>query len=441
MRDFVIVWSGQAVSAIGSGLTSFALGMWIYLETGSTTLFAINLLAVTVPSIILAPIMGVFIDRWDRRWIMLINDLGAALSSLAIFLLLIGGNLQVWHIYLATFFNAAFSAFQWTAYSAATTLLVPREQLGRAGGMTQIGDAASMLISPFVAGALFVTIGLQGIIMIDFLTFGAAIITLLTVRIPRPEPVDEASTETLSFFRKALFGWDYLRQSRSLLGLLIYFAVVYFAVGIMEALLEPMLLDITDPKSVGLIFSIMGAGALAGTIIMSLWGGPKRRALGILLTGIVQGVIMIGYGWSTSLVVITAAIFLFSLIDPIVNGSSQAFWQAKIAPGLQGRVFAMRRVISRLALTLAIAVAGPLADRLFNPLFMEGGALANSLGQVIGTGAGRGTGFLFILLGGLISLVSILALSYPALRKMDTTIPDAVPDEGLSTAYQEASSG
>ena len=141
MRTFFVIWSGQLVSTIGSGLTGFALGVWIYQETGSVTLFSLNLLAVAVPNLIVSPFAGALVDRWDRRLVMIMSDTGAGLATLSIAILYMTGNLEVWNILLATAINSAFSTFQWPAYSAVTTLLVPKEQLGRAGGMVQIGEA------------------------------------------------------------------------------------------------------------------------------------------------------------------------------------------------------------------------------------------------------------------------------------------------------------
>ncbi len=186
MRTFVIIWLGQLVSTLGSGLTGFALGVWIYQETGSTTLYAFNMLANAVPNLLLSPLAGALADRWDRRLVMIMSDAGAGLGTLAVAILALTQRLEVWHVYVATAFISGFSAFQWPAYSAATTLMVPKEQLGRAGGMVQIGEAVSQLISPALAGGLLVFAGLQGVILTDFATFLCAIATLAFVRFPRP---------------------------------------------------------------------------------------------------------------------------------------------------------------------------------------------------------------------------------------------------------------
>ncbi|MBI9047496.1 MAG: MFS transporter [Anaerolineaceae bacterium] len=428
MRTFIVIWFGQFISTIGSGLTSFAFGVWVYTETGSTTMFAINLLAYTLPTIFFSPILGALVDRWDRRKIMLLNDVGSGITTLLIFLLFTSGNLQIWHIFLSTFFNSLFSSFQWMAYSTVSPMIVPKRHIGRAAGLVQFGDAASMMLAPVAAGALYLSIGLTGIIVLDLVTFCFAVITLAFIRLPRQESVKEEKEEKKNIFKEAGEGWRVVRQNPGLLALVMYFSLIYFTVYMTQVLLEPMLLDLSDPAVMGQILALMGVGGILGTAIMSFWGGPKRRVLGILLTGIVQGIILIGYGVSTSLYVIGISVFLFSLLDPIVSSSSQAFWQIKIPIGLQGRVFAIRRVTSRMAIAVAILVAGPLADGVFEPALMSAGVFAHSIGRWIGVGAGRGTGLLFIILGLLTSLVSLIGLLYSRLRKLDEEIPDALPE-------------
>ena len=141
MLTFSTIWFGQLISTIGSGLTAFALGVWVYQREQSVTLFALTLLAATLPNVLLSPIAGALADRWNRRTVMILSDVGAGLSTLSIALLFFSGQLQTWHVYVAVAANAAFNSLQWPAYSAATTMLVPKEHLGRAGGMVQIGEA------------------------------------------------------------------------------------------------------------------------------------------------------------------------------------------------------------------------------------------------------------------------------------------------------------
>lgn len=220
MRTFVVVWFGQLVSTIGSGLTGFAFGVWVYQETGSTTLFAMNMLAYAIPNLVVAPFAGALVDRWDRRKVMIMSDTGAGLATLFVAALLVTSNLEVWHVFVATAVSATFTTFQWPAYSATTTLLVPKEQLGRAGGMVQIGEAVSQLIAPAAAGGLFITTGLQGVVMIDFVTYLIAVGTLLLVRFPQPETTKEGEESKGSLLSEAVYGWKYIAARSGLLGLL-----------------------------------------------------------------------------------------------------------------------------------------------------------------------------------------------------------------------------
>lgn len=434
MRAFGVIWFGQLVSTIGSGLTGFALGVWVYQETHSTTLFALNMLAYALPNLLVSPFAGALVDRWDRRKAMILSDTGAGLSTLAIALLLVSGNLEIWQIYLATAVNAAFTSFQWPAYSAATSMLVPKEHLGRAGGMVQIGEAISNLLAPAIAGALLVTIGLQGVLLIDFATFGVAVLTLLLVAIPRPAVSAEARAAQGSLLKEAAFGWTYITARSGLFGLLIIFALNNFFFSLSNPLITPLVLEMTTPEWLGYVASIVGVGMLAGTLLMSAWGGPKRRIHGVLAFLMVGGGFTILIGWTPYLPVMALAGFGMMFFMPIVNGSSQAIWQTKVAPDIQGRVFAIRRMIAWSAIPIAYILAGPLADNVFRPLLTEGGALADGVvGQLLGVGASRGIGLLFVIIGVVNIIVPALGYLNPHVRNLEDELPDAI-DTQTSTA-------
>jgi MFS family permease len=429
MKVFFTIWFGQLISTLGSGLTGFGLGVWVYQQTGSTTLLALNMLAAAVPGLIVSPFAGALVDRWDRRIVMILSDCGAGLGTLAIALLLLTGKLEIWHIFVTTAFISAFSAFQWPAYSAATTLLVPKEQLGRASGMVQIGDAISGLISPALAGVLLVAAGLDVIVLIDFATFLFALATLALVRFPRPERSAESEANRGSLLKEAGFGWKYIRARKGLFGLLTVFTAANFLGSLTAPLFTPLLLSVTTPDGMGMAASIAGAGMLLGTLVMSAWGGPKRRIHGVLAFLIVGGVFTALMGLRPSLTLITIAGFFSLFLVPIINGSSQAIWQSKVAPDVQGRVFSVRRMIAWGTNPLAYLLAGPLNDQVFRPLLVDGGALAGTLGRVIGTGPGRGTGLMLIVTG-LLTMVLVTVLGYlnTRVRRVELEIPDQVPD-------------
>lgn len=427
MRTFVVVWAGQFVSIIGSGLTSFALGVWIYQETGSTTLFALNLLAYALPSLVLSPVAGALADRWDRRLLMMVSDTGAGISTLIIAILAATNQLEIWHIYLATAVNSSCSTFQWPAYSAATTLLVPKDQLGRAAGMVQIGEAVSQLLAPAIAGAMLVVTGLQGVLIVDFVTFLCAIFSLALVRFPKPTVTTEGEAGRGSIWQEAGYGWHYISARPGLLGLLIVFALSNFLFGLMSPLLAPMILEIADAQVLGWLSSLMGAGMLIGTLVVSVWGGPKRRVHGVLAGMAVMGLFIIFFGIRPWIPLMGIAGFGAMFLSPIINASSQALWQSKVAVDVQGRVFAVRRMIAWSVMPLAYLIAGPLADHVFNPLLVDDGAFVDGLiGLIFGVGAGRGIGLFIGVIGLLSIIVSLSGYLNPRIRLVEDELPDAV---------------
>jgi hypothetical protein len=180
---------------------------------------------------------------------------------------------------------------------------------------------------------------------------------------------------------------------------------------------------------------------LVGTLVMSVWGGPKRRIHGVLAFLMIGGVFISLFGFSPSITLLAAAGFGVMFTMPIVNGSSQAIWQSKVAPDVQGRVFAVRRMIAMSMTPLAYIAAGPLADRVFVPLLLEGGALVNTVGRVIGVGPGRGTGFMFIVIGALSVLVAAAGYLNPRVVYVEDELPDAMPSSEVSTEDDQSIEG
>jgi MFS family permease len=428
MRTFFVVWSGQLVSLVGSGLTGFALAVWVYQETGSATKLSFVLMATLLPQLIVSPFAGALVDRWDRRWAMILSDAGAAVGTLVIAVLLLTDSLVLWHLYVALSFSSIFAAFQWPAYSAATTLLVSKAQYGRAAGLGQLAEAIGQVISPVLAGLLLVTIGLGGVILIDFVTFLFAVTTLLVVRFPKPERSQAGAVGSGSLWSEARFGLRYILDRPGLRALLTYFSTINLLFGFVSVLFFPLVLSFASEAAVGAAFSLGAVGMVVGSLVMSAWGGPKRRIHGVLWFHllVVAGVTISGFRPSLALISISVFIVFFGI--PIGGGSSQAIWQAKVEPDVQGRVFAVRRVFAQASTPIAYLLAGPLADNVFEPLLAEGGGLAGSVGRLIGIGPGRGVAFMFILvgLGGIVA--TFAAWSYRPLRNLEDDIPDAVAD-------------
>jgi MFS family permease len=426
MSTFVLVWFGQVVSLIGSGLTGFALGVWVFQITGSTTQYSLITVCSRLPGIAVSPIAGALIDRWDRRRAMIFSDVGAGLSTLALALLYVAGLLQIWHVCVALVINSALSAFQWPAYSAATTMLVSKKHYGRAAGMVQTGEALGHLLSPVLGGILLLTINLHGIFLVDFATFLFSILTLSLVHVPSPPKVGEVGAARESLLREAAYGWRYITSRSGLMGLLLFFAITNFFGGFILVLTTPMVLSFASPSVLGTVLSVGGSGMLIGSMLMSAWGGPKRRINGVLGFQVLTGLCFILAGLRPSAEIVAVAAFFFFFSLPFINGSSQAIWQSKIAPEVQGRVFAVRRMIAWSSVPLSYLIAGPLAEYVFEPLLAVGGPLASTAGQIIGVGPGRGIAFLFIIMGILTLLIDVAGYSYPRLRYLEDEIEDAV---------------
>ncbi len=270
-------------------------------------------------------------------------------------------------------------------------------------------------------------------ILIDVVTFAFAIVTLLLVRFPQPQasaegaPASDGERAGGFAWRDLTFGWTYIASRPGLLGLLIFLAVVTFIWGMVGALIVPMILGWTSSDILGAIISVAGAGMLAGSLIMSAWGGPRRRINGVLNFELLSGLCFVLIGLQPSFWWTAVGVFGAHLTIAIIFGSNQAIWQSKVEPDVQGRVFAMQQMVTRAASPLAYFLAGPLADRVFEPLLATDGALAGGLGQVLGTGAGRGIGLLFILLGVAKVAVSLAGRLYPHMRNVEDELPDAIP--------------
>lgn len=439
MRTFYIIWAGQLLSLLGSGLTNFGLAVWIFEETGRATPFALTVLFSNIPRILLAPVAGSIADRFNRRKILIGTDTGSALLTLLVFILFSRGQLTIEMIYLVVAVGSCFAAFQEPTYAASVTMMVPKEQLARANGLTQMQQALGMVVSPLLAGFLFVAIGLEGIILIDFVTFFFAVGALLLVHIPQPKQMDMAVTQKPTIWQDVRFGFAYLFERKGLFYLLLFFSVVNFFLNFAAVLLGPLILSTNSAAAFGIVQTVFGVGMLAGSIGVSVWGGPERRVpalIGFLCLGAIG--LVIG-GLHPSAWVIGVGIFLLMFSVPFGSTLSQTLFQTKVEPAVQGRVFAMRGMLSQAMMPIAFIVAGPLADQLFEPWLMEGGALANTaVAQLVGTGPGRGMGLMLTFSGLMLLVAAAIAYASPRLRNLEDELPDVAPEEEIVEVKSEA---
>lgn len=426
LSTFTVIWFGQLVSLLGTAMTRFALLIWIYDQTGQATALALLGFFAFGANVVMSPIAGVLVDRLDRRWVMIGADLGAGFMTIILLGLYLADGLQVWHIYVAEALAGAFEAFQIPAYTAATTMIVPKIHYARASGMRSMAESASKVLAPFTAGLLLTAVTLSGVMLIDVGTFLVAIALLLAVRIP--QPAREASTASRqATWQEMSFGFRYLLQRRGLLGLLLILMGINFIGSLTYlALLPAMVLARSgnDPLALASVQAALGVGALLGGLYMSIQGGPKQRIHGILVGAAVSfllGDLLFAIGRSVT--VWMAAAFIAAFFIPIIFGADLAIWQSKVPPALQGRVFAVRSMMQYAMMPVAYLIAGPLADHVFEPAVAPGGSL-EALNWLVGTGPGSGMALMFVGTGILGTIMSLSGYRFRGVRQVETDLPN-----------------
>lgn len=424
MRTFYTVWGGQLISVLGSTMSAFAVQIWIYTETGSVTRLAMVGLAFALPGILVAPFAGALVDRWDRRRVMFATDSVAGAAALAMALLYATDGLALWHVYLVVALISVGNAFQQPAWLASLPMLVPKARLGRANGMVQLNEGAALVLAPALAGALLQTVGLGAVLLFDFATFLVAMTTLALVRIPRPER--DPDTVAPSVRREAREGWRFVRERPGLFGLLWIYAGVNFSLAFTNILLVPLVLSFASEGAAGAVLSVAGFGMLAGSLVTSVWSGPKKKVRATMLTIGAAGLWLVVASLRPSLLLVSVCVFALMAGIPVANAASQVLWQTKVPPAMQGRVFSIRRMIAQGIAPIAMLLSGPLADNVFEPLMAEDGRLANTVGALIGTGTGRGVALMFILAGLMTMALGALGLLAPRVRHLEDELPDYV---------------
>lgn len=425
LATFLTVAIGEIISVVGSTLTSFALGVWVYQQTGLVSSYAMMMVFIILPAIALAPVAGTLADRIDRKKIMVASNCLAGFSTVSAAILILTGNLEIGHVYVLAGLTAVANAFRLPAYASMITQIVPKRYYGRANGFVQLGAGMGTFIGPALAGALIGVIGLPGIVLIDFVTFLIAVSTLLSVHLPdslfgrREEP----------FFKEMIGGWHYIIKRHSLVAMIVMVTIANYFVGLVESLITPLVLVSGSPESLGIVMASNGAGIFVGSVLMSLWGGTQRRINGILASTLLAGLCVAFAGIDPAMSIQATGMFGFGFALALVNAHWVSTVQTKVGLELQGRVMATNFMLMEAMVPLGYLSAGPLADRIFEPLMARGGAWAPVLGRIIGMGPGRGIGLILVLSGVLVALCAVAAYLYRPIRCLEDILPDARADE------------
>lgn len=428
-RAFGGILAGQMVSTVGSSMTRFGLVIWTLAQTGDTTAYSLLLLSSFLPLGLGALVAGPLVDRWDRRRVMIVANAMASLSTLAIALLYLTDTLTTWHLYVALFVNGVANAFVLPAFDASVPLLVRKEQLGRASGLSQMIAGLEMILGPSLAGVLLSVASLGVIFVVDFITFGASIVALLLAVIPRPprESDEEGGSGLVQEFGAS---WGYLRERPPLVALLTVVTVSMLLMpGFGFALCTPLVLSFADEQAAGMVLASFGIGALASGMLLAAWGGPKRRMNGVLVALVGTALAMALIGATQSVWVTAVGVAAIGMSFMTMMALSRVIWQVKVAPSFLGRVFSLRIVFGVGAQCLGLVLAAPLAENLFEPLMASGGALADSVGMVLGVGPGRGMGLMYAAVAVIVLVLTAVCWLVPGIRRIEDILPDTLPDE------------
>lgn len=392
----MLIWLGEFISGIGSGMTAFALSVYIYQTTGSVSLVSAIAVASFLPTILLSPLGGVLADRYDRRLLMIVGDLFSGLGLLYVLWNVHVGMTSMLPIIAGVTFNAVFVALLEPSFKATVTDLLTEDEYAKASGMVQIAGNARYLISPALAGVLLAVSDIRLILLLDICTFFITITTVALVRKSIGKPMPKEKQSALAEIKK---GFAVLQQSKGILSLVMLMALACFFVGFLQTLVSPMVLVVSDAKTVGILESVCAAGMLVGSVIIGIFGIGKSYVKALSLAGMAASLFMAVSGVSVNLFVTGAGIFLFFLVLPFLNTSADVLVRSNVPGEVQGRVWGIISLLSQAGTAVAYALSGVLADHIFEPLLAEQGFLAGSVGKLIGTGQGRGIGFMLVLSG------------------------------------------
>jgi MFS family permease len=440
-RAFLTIWSGQILSAVGTRMTNFALSVWLWDRTGSAFALSLMLLAAFGSTLLVSPFVGGLVDRLPRRATIIISDAGSTFTTLALALLFALGHAQVWELYAVNLLTGGFLAFQGPAFGAAISSMLEQAQYPRANALMSMIRSLPSLLAPSFASALIAFAGVKAILFLDsgsyLLAIGAVLVTTLPARTPSPADHEQAAS---GFWADAAFGFRYILRRRPL----IWFEGLIFAVGVLAAsgyaMLNPLVLA-RSGNSNGVLAAVMTTAAVGGVVGASTLTALKdtphkiRRFLLATLVFSILGRILIGVG--DTVVLWSVAMFVTHLCLPFMDGYTNAVWQERVDPAVQGRVFAARGFIENLTIPVGLLIAGPLATYVFEPAMRPGHSLARAFEPLVGTGPGAGMALICVGVGVIGILTVAFSFAVRPLREIETLIP-RLPAPAAQDADQPA---
>lgn len=417
LRPFLLLWSTQTLSQVGSSMTGFALVIWIYQQQGSALASALLTVCSYAPYVLCSLLAGTLSDRWDKKTTMLVSDAIAAAGTVTVFALLTTGSLQVWHLYLLNALNGLTGSVQQPASEVATSLLTPRRHYQLVGALRSFSYAVTTMLTPVLATALLAFAGLTAVIMFDLATFSVAFVTLAGfIRIPGAADADRRE----GVLQSAALGLRYLAERRGVLGLILFMAAVNLFASMYDGGIAPLILSRTggDRLALGTVNACAGAAMVAGSVVATMLPQPGNRVRMIV------NAMQCSFGCELFLLALTRSLPCWCLgavcgwiMVPLANTNLDALLRSAIPPAMQGRVYAARNALQYCTIPVGYLLSGALIDRVFEP-FMAG-RHAGVLTTLFGAGKGSGAAMLFLLMGVCASMMCLLVRRDRRLYEID----------------------
>ena len=422
-NTFYALIATQTISLIGSRMTSIGVGIWVFAQTGKTAPLLLTSFFNELPGMLAGGLAGVLVDRWDRRWVMILSDAGQAFGSVLLMVSFLSGHFEVWHLYTVAFLQGIFAAFQGPAERAATTMLVPDEGRERANAIKETSFPLAGIIAPVFTGLLYTGIGIAGIIFIDLVTFLVAVIFLLLIHIPHPEPSEVGLAAQGGFWREARGALHFVTGRRALFVFMLFTAFINFMLnGPLDLTLPYLILLTHSEKVAGSIIGVTSVGAFAGAALIALWGGTRPRIKTIFAGLIVTSIMFMFFGVLRSPVRIGLSLFFLFLCLPAMQAMYISILQVKSPPDLQGRVFALNDQLGFIGSTASFALTGYLVDHVINPAV--GSRDWASVQPFLGNGPGAGIGLVEVVTGIIILVATLMLFAWVEIRKLESRLPD-----------------
>lgn len=422
-NPFYALIATQTLSLIGSRMTSIGVGIWVFTETGKTAPLLLTSFFNELPGMLAGSLAGVIVDRWDRRWVMILSDLGQAVGSVLLMISFLSGEFEVWHLYAVAFLQGVFATFQSPAERAATTMLVPEEGRERANAIRETSFPLAGIVAPVFTGLLYASIGIAGIIFIDLLTFLVAVLFLWLIHIPHPESTAVGLESQGGFWREARGALRFVIRRRALFVFMLATAFINFLLnGPLDLTLPYLILLTNSEKVAGSIIGVTSLGAFAGAALIAVWGGTRPRMKTILVGWVVTGTMFLLFGVLRTPIPIGITLFVLFLNLPLVQALYISILQVKSPPDMHGRVFALNDQFSLIGSTTSFLVTGFLVDHVVNPAI--GTKAWALLEPLLGNGPGAGIGLVEVVNGVVILLTTLLLFTSVEIRDLEARLPD-----------------